>query len=193
MAQIPTTALMATKRAPKRSSTSEKPAEGQRGRVWTTAACPVWSTPAAATIVARPQAAMVKRRRDLDPDLGGATAPAQTRGQPGQRGDEQQLRRHVPARPRSAVMIAAGIRRAPGNLEVDRDHVGHRALDAVGATEHPAVAGAVAERHHHPRPGHRLEGLAQRTAMLRVTGPVTRRPSAWRGDASSRIPNRSAS
>ncbi len=52
-------------------------------------------------------------------------------------------------------MIACGVRRAAGDLDVDRHDVGHRALDAVGAGEDAAVPGAVAHRDDHPGLGAR--------------------------------------
>ena len=50
-----------------------------------------------------------------------------------------------------------GVRRATGNLEVDRHHVRHRALDAVGALEHAAIAGTIAHSNDDAGSGDRLE------------------------------------
>ena len=74
MAQIPTTALTATNRAPKRSSTIERPLSGSNAVVCTTATSPVWST-WAAIINPLAQAAMVRATEMCILILSGAIAP----------------------------------------------------------------------------------------------------------------------
>src|SRR6266545_4743849 len=55
--------------------------------------------------------------------------------------------------------------RTTRHLDVDRNHVADRTHDAAPAGEHAgehaAVARAVTDCEHHPRPGNRSEGVAQ--------------------------------
>ena len=107
----------------------------------------------------------------------GRTRPGSPAGQLPQRGDNR-------LRPR----------RAPGDLQIDRQDVPHRPGHAVGAGEHSAVTRAVTDRDDQlagrgPRRRVRRSG----SVMFRVTTPVTSSASACRGEATSRAPYRSAS
>ena len=84
-------------------------------------------------------------------------------------------------------------RRAAADMEVDGHDLRDASDDRIAAGEKAAVDGAVADRHDPFRVRRRLTGAPSASRMFLVTGPVTSSTSAWRGEATKRMPNRSRS
>ena len=89
--------------------------------------------------------------------------------------------------------MSAGSGGQPVHEHVDRNHLVHAADDGVAAPEDAAGPRAVADGDHELRVGVASYVFRRGTAMLRVTGPVTSRRSAWRGEATKCTPKRSLS
>ena len=86
-----------------------------------------------------------------------------------------------------ALQQRARRRRAAGDRDVDRDHVGDAAEARVALAEDAAGAAAIADGDDELRLGRRVVGaLAARSPCASTPGPVTSSMSAWRGLATKR-------
>ena len=113
MAHSPTPAETATKRAPSRSSRSEKPSNGSSWLVCTAAASPVASTSAASAKL-HAQAADGQGNREAHPGPGRRHGSRYGCGQAEQGRGDQKVAPHLPDRVRNAAMMASGSGGQPG-------------------------------------------------------------------------------
>ena len=86
-----------------------------------------------------------------------------------------------------------GWRRAAGNMKVDRDDLRDPSDHCVTAGETSAIPCAISQGNDPFRVGGRMIGSFQGIAHVFGHGPGDHSTSAWRGEATNRIPKRSTS